>query len=96
MIRCQLLNFACEHIFEKIEEIIRERKGKKHEVCLKSWNLMKKENREISLMFDHLRRRNTIHKLAAWKRNGVISNESFSAFSDETKQTVGVLNEDLR
>jgi hypothetical protein len=90
-----VLNFACERIFEKIEGITRARKGKEHEVYLKVWKLMKKEDREISLMFDDLKRSSAIHKLAAWKRNGVISNESFSEFSDETKQTIISLNEIL-
>ena len=91
-----VLNFACERIFEKIEEITRERKGKEHEAYLKLWKLMKKEDREISLMFDDLKRSNAIHKLAAWKHNAVISNERFSRFSDETQQTVKALNAILR
>ena len=91
-----VLNFACERIFEKTEKITRERKGKEHEAYLKLWELMKEEDREISVMFDDLKRSNAIHKLAAWKRNGVISNESFSEFTDETQQTVKALNEILR
>ena len=51
-----VLNFTCERIFEKIEAITRERKGKEHEAYPKLWKLMKKEDREISLMFDDLKR----------------------------------------
>jgi hypothetical protein len=91
-----MLNFACGRVFKKIEEIIKERKGKEHEVYLKVWKLMNNEDQEISLMFDDLKRSNAIHKLAAWKRNGVISNERFSEFSDDTKQTIKELNELLR
>ena len=39
-------------------------------------------------MFDDIKRSNAILKLAAWKHNGAISNESFATFSDETQQTV--------
>ena len=91
-----VLKFACERIFEKIEALTREQKGKEHEAYLKLWKLIKKEDREISLMFDDLKRSNAIQKLAAWKRNAVISNERFSKFSDETQQTVKTLNEVLR
>ena len=56
---------------------------------------MEKEDREISLMFDDLKRSNAIQKLAAWNRNAVISNERFSKFSVETQQTVKALNEIL-
>ena len=91
-----VLNFTCERIVEKIEALTRARKGKEHEAYLKLWKLMEKEGREISLMFDDLKRSNAIQKLAAWKRNAVISKEIFSKFSDETQQTVKALNEVLR
>ena len=42
-------------------------------------------------MFDDLKRSNASHKLAAWRRNNVISDEDFSEFSDKTKQTVELL-----
>lgn len=91
-----MLNIACERIFEKIDKMMEERKRKDHETYLKLWELLKKEDREISVMFDDLKRNNAVHKLAAWKHNGVISNESFAEFSDETQQTVKELNETLR
>lgn len=90
------LNLACERIFDKIEQIAGERKGKEHDAYLKLWKMLKKEDREISVMFDDVKRSNAIHKLAAWKHNGVISGESFAELSDKTRQTVKALNEALR
>ena len=86
------LNIACEQIFEKIQKIMKEREGKEHETYLKLWDLLKKDDGKISVMFDGLKRSNAIHKLAAWVRCGVISNDCLSEFSDETRQTVKALN----
>ncbi|MFC1890093.1 hypothetical protein ACFL4G_10090 [Thermodesulfobacteriota bacterium] len=88
-----VLHFACERIFAKIEDVMRERKGKEHEAYRKLWRLLKEEDREIAIMFDDLKRSNAIRKLAAWKHNGVISDEDFSAFSDETQQSANALVE---
>ncbi len=91
-----VLNIACERIFEKIEEIMKEREGSVHEAYLQLWKLLKQEDRKISIMFDDLKRSNAIHKLAAWKHDNVISDKHFAEFSDETQKTVKVLNETLR
>ena len=90
------LNFACERIFEKINEIMEARKGKEHKAYLQLWRILKEEDREIAVMFDDLKRSNAIHKLVAWKRNGVISDGKFAQFSEETQQTVRELNEIFR
>jgi hypothetical protein len=92
----RMLNIACERIFERIAEIMEERKGKEYHAYLQLWQLMKEQDREISIMFDDLKRSNAIHKLAAWKHNKVISEKSFADFSVETQQTIKVLNETLR
>ncbi len=91
-----VLNVACERIFEKIEKIMKEREGSVHAAYLQLWKLLKEEDREISLMFDDLKRSNAIHKLAAWKHNNVISDKRFTEFSVETQETVKMLNETLR
>jgi len=85
------LDLACERIFEKIEKISDGRKGQEHKAYLNLWKLIKNEDHEIGIMFDDLKRSNASHKLAAWRRNNVISDEDFSEFSDKTKQTVELL-----
>ncbi len=75
-------------IFEKIKKTIKEQPGNEHNAYLQLWKILKEEDQEISIMFDGLKRSNAIHKLATWKRNGVIPDDSFSKFSNETQQTV--------
>ena len=91
-----VLNIACERIFEKIEKIMKEREGSEHEAYLQLWKLLKQEDRKISIMFDDLKRSNAIHKLAAWKHENVVSDKRFAGFSEETQETVKVLDESLR
>jgi hypothetical protein len=94
--KSDVLNFACECIFEKIDKIMEERKEKAHETYLKLWKLLREEDQKIAVMFDDLKRNNALHKLAAWEYNGIISKESFAEFSKETQQAVNRLNETLR
>jgi len=93
--KSDVLNFVCKRIFEEIDKISSEREGKEHKAYLKLWKLLNLEDRQIAFMFDDLKRSNAILKLAAWKRNGVISNENFSKFSDETRQIIEALNKAL-
>ena len=90
------LNLSCERVFEKIEKLSHGRKGQEHKAYLDLWKLIEKEDKEIGIMFDDLKRSNAYYKLAAWKRNNVISDEKFSEFSDETRQTVELLMEIIR
>ena len=88
------LNIACENIFEKIEKLTHERIGQEHKTYLDLCELIKKEDIEISIIFNDLKRSNAFHKLVAWRRNNIISDEKFSEFSNETQQTVEFLMQD--
>ena len=91
LMQSDVLACACKRIFEKIDKILSNQEGKEHEAYQKLWKLMNREDREISLMFDDLKRSNAIHKLATWKRNGLISDEVLTQFSDETQQKIALL-----
>ncbi len=94
-IKGDVLNISCGRILEKIKKIIEEQPGNEHIAYLELWEMLEEDNREISLMFDDLKRSNAIYKLAAWKRNGVISDDSFAKISNETQQRVLAFNKPL-
>ena len=50
--KSDVLNFPCEYIFEKIDEIMEERKGTAHETYLNLWKLLKEEDRKIGDIFN--------------------------------------------
>ena len=78
--KADTLSLACDRIFKKVEKVSNTRNGKEHKAFLDLWKLIKKEDYEISLMFDDMKRSNAFHKLTAWKRNAVISEEDFSKY----------------
>ena len=51
---------------------------------------MKEEDKDISLMFDDLKRSTAIFKLAMWKKNGILSKESFEELSKETQEHIDI------
>ena len=88
----QALNIACERVFHKINKVIESRGAESHKYYLKLWKVLKEEDKEISLMFDDLKRSTAIFKLAAWKRNGVLSIEDFEKLSEETQKRIEVIS----
>ena len=85
------LNIACERIFEKIKKLIESRGSENHKYYLKLWKVLREEDKEISLMFDDLKRSTAIFKLAMWKKNGILSNESFNELSEETQEHIDLI-----
>lgn len=88
-----LLNLACERILKKISGLMSQSKGNAHETYLNIWDVMTEEDRELSAMFDDVKRSNAVFKLAQLKRNRIISDEKFEEFSTETKHLVNAINE---
>ena len=82
------LNIACERIFEKIKKLINSRGTETHKYYLKLWKMLKEEDKEISLMFDDLKRSTAIFKLAMWKKNGILSDEDFDELTEKTQQRI--------
>jgi hypothetical protein len=62
------LNIACERIFQNITKLIESRGAESHKYYLKLWKVMQEEDKEISLMFDDLKRSTAIFKLTMWKK----------------------------
>lgn len=82
------LNIACERIFSKISSVIEDRGSGSYKYYLKLLKIMRAEDKEISLMFDDLKRSTAIFKLAMWKRNGILSGEDFQKFTAETQKHI--------
>jgi len=88
-----VLNVACERILEKVKRIIENKKNNNHKAYIKLWEMMRAEDDEIAIMFDDLKRSNAKVKLAAWKRTNLISDEDFKDFSEETQESINLINE---
>ena len=82
------LNIACERIFQNISKLIESRGAESHKYYLKLWKVLQKEDKEISLMFDDLKRSTAIFKLAMWKKNRILSGEDFEELTEETQKRI--------
>jgi len=85
------LNITCERIFQKIRRLVESRGADSYEYYLKLWALLREEDKELSLMFDELKRSTAIFKLAMWKKNGILSDESFNELSEETRNHIDLI-----
>ena len=84
----QALNIACERIFHKINKVIESRGAESHKSYSKLWKVMEEEDKEVSLLFDDLKRSTAIYKLAIWKRNGILSDDDFEELTEETQKHI--------
>ncbi len=85
------LQIACERIFEKITPVIEVRGGESHKAYLDLWKILNKEDKKLGVMFDDIKRSSAILKIAAWKQNGLLSEEEFCQFSEETQNKIEAL-----
>jgi hypothetical protein len=64
-----------------------------HEAYLELWDLIEKEDAEIGIMFNDLRRSTALIKLAQWHSHGLLSESDLALFTEETRNTVKAINE---
>ena len=87
------LNIACDRIFQNITKLIESRGAESHKYYLKLWKVLKEKDKEISLMFDDLKRSRAVFQLAMWKRNGILSEDKFNELTEETRNRINsILN----
>jgi hypothetical protein len=85
------LNIACERIFRKISTLMEARADESYKSYLRLWEVMREEDKKISLMFDDLKRSTAIFKLAMWKKNEILSREDFEELTEETQRRIDTI-----
>lgn len=83
-----LTDKACDQIFNKVEKLSKNRSGTEHSSYLALYNLIQSEDKKIAKMFDNPTRNNVLMKLVALMRFGVLTQEQFQKFSQETQDSV--------
>lgn len=61
------------------------------EVWERSFNLVQRRNRQMARLFDDLRRSRALTMLAQLRSEGLLTDEEFSMFSQETRRTIEAL-----
>ncbi len=92
-IKDRVLDDACARILTRAESIVQNREGRNHEAYLALWALLDKEDDEIALMFNELKRSTAILKLAQWRSHGLLSENDLALFSEETQNSLKIIHE---
>jgi len=84
----KLLNEYCDSILKEVETAAKNRKGKEHKTYLEVWELLEEKDKEISHMFNNIKRSNAIMKIFHMAQFGAMSLSELEQFSSETKEKV--------
>ena len=82
----ELLQRFCSEALVRLKPIIINPGADSHKAYLQLWEMLRKEDKELSLLFDDLKRSTAFFKLAAWRSHGLLSDEDFNQFSAETRK----------
>jgi hypothetical protein len=55
-----------------------------------------KQDEGIASLFDDFKRSTAFYKLAAWQRQGLVSENDLGMFTEETQVTVKAINQNMR
>jgi hypothetical protein len=91
----RVLEDACARILKAVELAVQMRGRGNHEAYIALWDLLKKEDASIAFMFDDLKRSTGLFKLAAWRRHGLVSESDLALFSEETRNIIKAINENV-
>ena len=87
----QTLERFCQQILLEVERINSDRTKSFHQKYLAIYEVMQRRDKEMAQTFDDLRRSTALTQLAAMKARGLLSEEEFSRFSQDTQQVVALL-----
>lgn len=87
-LKANLLNSACEAIFQRVEQILSTRQGQEHASYLELWKLIQDDDKAIAEMFDDVTRSKAIYKIIALRQHGILTDAQLALFSQQTQDTV--------
>lgn len=82
------LERLCERTLGEIAAITIASSRGAHERYLEIFKLIESRDEDLALAFNDVRRSNAIIKLATMRSRGLVTDEEFQRFSDETREVV--------
>ena len=89
-LKSQALERICKQILLELEQINADDTRSFYQRYLKIYEVVQQRDKEIARIFDNLSRSTALMKLVTMKSSGLLTEEEFSRFSDETRQAVGL------
>jgi cysteinyl-tRNA synthetase len=87
------LEEVSNRIIEKLKTLIESREGGSHKTYLRLWETIHAEDKVIAALFDDLKRSSALFKLAAWKTHGILSDDDFKDFTEDTQNRINAILE---
>ena len=85
------LDRFCERVLEEIERASRDASKIPHERYLEVYSIIESRDKELAACFDDLARSRGIERVAAYRARGLLTDEEFTRFSQETRNMVEIL-----
>lgn len=85
------LEEVCNQIIEKLKMLIEAREGGNHKTYLQLWETIQAEDKIIQDLFDDLKRSSAFFKLMAWKTHGILSDDDFKDFTEDTQNRINTI-----
>ena len=87
----QALERLCQEILLEIAQINDDTAKTFHERYLSIYKILQRRDQEIADTFNDLRRSTAYYKLAAMKSRGLLTEDEFTRFSDETREAIALI-----
>jgi hypothetical protein len=78
----------CSRILEEVRELVSTPRNDPHERYLQLFKLINQRNEEIADAFDDYRRSTALFQIAKMQQLGVVTDEEFRQFSEETRNSL--------
>jgi hypothetical protein len=82
------LDRFCQRIFREIDAIRADPNQSSHQKYLAIYQLIDRRNEEMAQTFDDMRRSMAVTRIGAMRHLGLLTDEEFGQFSDETRYAV--------
>jgi len=82
------LDRYCQRLLAEVEQIISSTTESHHERFLKTFRLIIERNKELGHAFDDMSRSNALIRLIAIRSHDLLTDEEFSRFNFETRNTI--------
>jgi hypothetical protein len=81
----------CQRVLDELSSVISDAGQTPHRRYLRLWKILKKRDNELGCAFDAPRRSMALTQMASVRAQGLLTDEEFGRFSEETQQTVQTL-----
>ncbi len=92
-LKTSALEKVCSQCLKKIHSLIEAGQNESHKTYHQLWDILRSDDEKIAQMFDDLKRSSAIFKLIAWKEYGILADNDFKEFSEETQNRINSIIE---